>query len=233
VLEDRELLSSLTVTNNLDSGPGSLRAEIAAAQGGDTIHFAGKLTGQTITLTSGLLEINKNLTIQGLGAGGLAISGNGASSIFVVDPSGNVNLSGLTLEDGHSGGAAGAIANEIGGTMTISGCTITGNTAYGNGGGIWNGGTMTVSGSTITGNTSRALGGGISNIGTLTVSDCTITGNSAVQGGGIYGSDGSVAVSQGSTVCGNTSALGADDLYVYGGNYSISKNSDVCVIIGG
>jgi hypothetical protein len=40
-----------------------------------------------------------------------------------------------------------------------------------------------------------------------------------------------VDVSQKSTVCGNTSDLGADDLYVFGfGHYSISKNSDVCVI---
>src|SRR6516165_12813270 len=36
-LEDRWLLSTLTVTNNLDSGPGSLRAEIALAQNNDTI----------------------------------------------------------------------------------------------------------------------------------------------------------------------------------------------------
>jgi hypothetical protein len=42
-----------------------------------------------------------------------------------------------------------------------------------------------------------------------------------------------VDVSHGSTVCGNTSALGADDLYVFSGTYSISKNSDVCVITAG
>src|SRR5262249_952225 len=38
-LEDRWLPSTLTVLNNLDSGPGSLRADIAAAQSGDTIVF--------------------------------------------------------------------------------------------------------------------------------------------------------------------------------------------------
>jgi hypothetical protein len=58
VLEDRQLLSTWTVSNNHDSGPGSLRAEIAAAQSGDTIHFAGKLAGQTITLTCGELVID-------------------------------------------------------------------------------------------------------------------------------------------------------------------------------
>ena len=38
-LEDRVVLSTLSVTNNLDSGKGSLRAEIAAAKSGDTINL--------------------------------------------------------------------------------------------------------------------------------------------------------------------------------------------------
>jgi hypothetical protein len=60
-LEDRWLPSTLTVLNNYDSGTGSLRAEIAAANLGDTINFAPSLNGQTINLTSGQLVINKNL----------------------------------------------------------------------------------------------------------------------------------------------------------------------------
>ena len=36
-MEDRTLLSTLTVTNNHDSGSGSLRAAIGAAASGDTI----------------------------------------------------------------------------------------------------------------------------------------------------------------------------------------------------
>src|ERR1700756_3838541 len=75
-LEDRWVPSTLTVTNNLDTGKGSLRAEIVAAKNGDTIVFAPSLNGQTITLTSGELLINKNLTINGPGAGALTVSGN-------------------------------------------------------------------------------------------------------------------------------------------------------------
>src|SRR5438477_2388621 len=75
-LEDRSLPSTLTVTNNFDSGPGSLRAAIAAASSGDTINFANSLKGQTITLTTGQLAISKNLDIEGLGADKLAVSGN-------------------------------------------------------------------------------------------------------------------------------------------------------------
>src|ERR1700687_2226424 len=60
-LEDRWVPSTLTVLNNLDSGAGSLRAEIAAAHNNDKIVFAPSLDGQTITLASELL-IPQNVT---------------------------------------------------------------------------------------------------------------------------------------------------------------------------
>src|SRR5437870_9559569 len=50
-LEDRTVLSILTVTNPADRGTGSLRAAIAAAQNGDQIIFDGGLQGRTIMLT--------------------------------------------------------------------------------------------------------------------------------------------------------------------------------------
>src|SRR5436309_17430 len=66
ILEDRCLPSTLTVLNNTDtgvSGDGSLRGEIAAAQSGDTIVFDPSLNGQTITLMTGELVIDKSLDI--------------------------------------------------------------------------------------------------------------------------------------------------------------------------
>src|SRR5262245_49313922 len=67
-LEGRSLPSTLTVLNNADSGPGSLRERIAAASSGDTIVFDAALKNQTITLTSGELKIDKSLDIEGPGA---------------------------------------------------------------------------------------------------------------------------------------------------------------------
>src|SRR5260370_25466490 len=99
-LEDRLVPSTLTVTNNLDSGAGSLRADIAAAHNGDTIVFAPSLDGQTITLTSGELLIRKNLIIAGPGAGELTVSGNNASRVFEVAKLRQVTLSGLTISKG-------------------------------------------------------------------------------------------------------------------------------------
>src|SRR5207302_1486338 len=107
-LEDRKLLSTLTVTNTLDSGKGSLRAEIAAAQPGDTIRFAGKLTNQTITLTSGELVINKSLDIEGPSAGRLTVSGNNASRVFDIQGGVTVTLAGLTIANGQ-------VADDLGG----------------------------------------------------------------------------------------------------------------------
>src|SRR5262249_23576596 len=99
-LEQRWVPSTLTVTNNQDSGPSSLRGEIKAAKNGDTIVFDPSLDGQTITLTSGELLINKNLTISGPGAGLLTISGNNASREFEVASGMQVTLSGLTMSNG-------------------------------------------------------------------------------------------------------------------------------------
>src|SRR5713226_10481530 len=78
LLENRTVLSTLTVTNPGDSGDGSLRAAIAAAQNGDQIVFDLSIKGQTITLTSGPLAITQSIDIEGPGADKLAVSGNHA-----------------------------------------------------------------------------------------------------------------------------------------------------------
>src|SRR5271157_4002767 len=61
-LEDRTVLSTLTVTSSADSGKGSLRAAIAAATPDATIVFAPNV--HNITLTSEL-TIAKSLDIEG------------------------------------------------------------------------------------------------------------------------------------------------------------------------
>src|SRR5438552_19217029 len=84
-LEDRTVLSTLTVTSPLDDGSaGTLRAVIGAASPGSTIVFASSLNNKTITLTQGQLNLNKSLDIEGLGANRLTVSGNSASRVFDV-----------------------------------------------------------------------------------------------------------------------------------------------------
>src|SRR5215469_9845224 len=99
-LEERTVLSTLTVLNALDKGAGSLRDTITSAKSGDTIAFAPALDGQTITLTSDQLTINKSLDIEGPGAGLLAISGNNANRVFDIRGALTVSIDGLTITQG-------------------------------------------------------------------------------------------------------------------------------------
>src|SRR6516164_9626886 len=96
-LEERTVLSTLTVLNTLDKGAGSLRDTITSAKSGDAIVFAPSLDGQTITLTSGELAINKSLDIEGPGASLLAISGNDTFRVFDVGQGLTVTIAGLTV----------------------------------------------------------------------------------------------------------------------------------------
>ena len=193
---------TITVTSTADSGTGSLRDAIAAASSGDNINFS--VTG-TITLTGGPLTIDKSLTISGPGASDLAVSGNHADRVFVVNTGATVTVSGLTIENGKAlnGGGGGGISNL--GILTVTNSAVTGNSALNFGGGIENFGTLTLTNSTVSGNSADCCyGGGIYNGGTLTVTNSTVAGNSVQLffGGGIenFGT----LTHTNSTVAGNT-----------------------------
>src|SRR5262249_55828578 len=145
------------------------------AHKGDTIVFAPSLAGQTILLGGSELDITKSLTIQGPGAGLLTINGGrGIESltgtrVFAVEKNTTVTLSGLTITGGGVASSyyASPNDNEGGGilhlgTLTVSGCTVSGNyaspqSASSYGGGIYNAGTLTVRNSTISGNYATAV----------------------------------------------------------------------------
>ena len=129
-MEDRTLLSSLTVTSTKDTGPGSLRNAIAVAVSGDTINFASSLKGKTITLTSGELTIAKSLDIEGPGSGKLSISGGGSSRVFDITSSGvTVTIAGLTISNGLAPQGGGVL--DQGGALTLSSVVLTQNQAIG------------------------------------------------------------------------------------------------------
>jgi hypothetical protein len=176
--------ATITVTSTADSGAGSLRDAITTASSGDTINIT--VTG-TITLTGGAVTITKSLAISGPGASLLAVSGNNAKQVFVVNSGATATISGLTIENGLASGGGGGISNS--GTLTVTDCAITGNTTDAFGGGIMNFGTLTVTDSTVSGNSASCCnGGGIANIGTLTLTNSTVAGNFVAFffGGGIY-----------------------------------------------
>ena len=172
-----------TVTNLNDSGPGSLRQNLAAAANGDTIDFA--VTGTIVLISSELAIEKKDLMIQGPGAKLLGVSGNKERRVMNINFDANVTVSGLTIRDGFGDTRGGAIFSS--GRLTLRDCMVLNSrsSGVGDGGGIANGetGKMQIERCTIAGNlvTNRpggtALGGGIYNDGLLTIFNSTVADN--------------------------------------------------------
>ena len=127
------------------------------------------------------------------------LDGTGSGDVVDVD-AGGVVLNDLTIEKGSLG-----ILNNVGGGLTLTDSTVSGNA---NGGepyaGIWNyaDSTMTIIDSTIAKNSSDgAAGAGIYNTATMTVIASTISGNT---GGGIYSGQDVTATLGATIVAGNT-----------------------------
>src|SRR5665213_2237326 len=207
--------SAQVVTNSADSGPGTLRSAITNAASGAVITFDPNLSGSTITL-SNTLRINMNLTIDASALpGGLQINGNGSVQIFNVASNITVLLNSLTITNGNAatGGFGGGIFNS--GTLTLTNCILSGNSAPFDGGGIWSDGTLTLNQCTLSGNflTTFGFGGGIFNSGTLTLNQCTLSGNSATGtrgyagGGGGIDNEGTLTLNQ-CTLSGNCAGFG-------------------------
>jgi hypothetical protein len=79
----RQLLATFPVTSTADSGPGTLRAQIPAANaagGSNTI----EVPADTYTLTSSALDITSNMTVSGAGAGATFIQGSHEDCLTVV-----------------------------------------------------------------------------------------------------------------------------------------------------
>jgi predicted outer membrane repeat protein len=260
VLEDRWLPSQvgLTVNTLADSGAGSLRAAIQNADAGShsdkfAINFG--VTG-TIDLQSPLPDLNNNIAIQGPGASSLTVeraAGTSfASALVTVDAGQTASLSGLTITNGNAGGIlnngtlavtncvvsgnsatlGGGIRNE--GAVTVSGCTLSGNTAYlpgtifGAGGALLNDGTATVTNSMVSGNFALA-GGGLYNAGDgMTVSGSTLSDNTAYNVGGGIIDIGTSLTITGSTLCHNSAGVEGGGILIYGSNVSIASTTFSC-----
>ena len=225
---------------------GDLRFAVTHAQTGDAITFS--VTG-TIGLAAALPLIDQDISVEGPGANVLTVHGAGAS-VFSVGGA-TVTLSGLTVTGGRSNGGGvfnqgtltlndvtirdntagdptngegigAGIWNYLGATLTLNGCTVSGNTAIGNlsyapsrGGGVENYGTLTLNNSTVSGNSAvQGTGGGISNslgVSTLTLNNATVSGNSSPGTSGSGGID-----NAGTLIAGNSIVAGNSDGDLFG-----------------
>ena len=123
--------------------------------------------------------VSNNMATGAAGSGGGILNDSTATLIVL-----NSTLSGNSAKRAGGGIEFFAKAGQVA-TVTLTGVTISGNTtgtAPGNGGGvhITGPGNMMVTGCTVTGNTAAAEGGGLWNgSGIMTIDDCDIMGNVA------------------------------------------------------
>jgi hypothetical protein len=261
-LEDRTVLSPtiFTVTSIGDSPndpstptSGDLRYCINQADSntsnpdGSLIQFDPSVfsTPQTITLGSGLVLSNtaEQTTITGPSAPLTVWGGRSSTSfsanfvVLSVNASVTGSISGLTIANGYRGGSdtsGGGIYNA--GNLTLTGCTITGNFASGDGvrsgqgGGLFNVGTATLTDCTVSGNSASLSGGGVYNGGTATLTDCTVSGNRAGDLGGVGGglANYGTLILTDCTVSGNSALAFAGGLRNYSGHVTITD----CTISG-
>jgi parallel beta-helix repeat protein len=156
---DGECTLRETITNaNSDSDTSG--GDCAAGAGADTITFG---VSGTIVLSATLPAITDpaGLTLDGTERH-ITVSGAHQFRVLEVESGATLNLHHLTVANGFAQ-AGGGIFN-VGGTVTVTASTFTGNSATRNGGGIviFASGTVTVTNSTFSGN-SADVGGGIFN----------------------------------------------------------------------
>jgi hypothetical protein len=181
-----------------------LQTAVAAAVPGATL----TLCAGTWTLTS-TLDIPKNLTLIGAGAGQTILDGGDAVRVLQIVT--NVTV---TIED-----------------LTITNGLATGLSPLSRGGGVYNdGGTVTVRDVVVTDNHADFTGGGIENAtGTMTLVGVAVTNNSAgFLGGGIYDRNGTLTLQAGSSITGNTASADAGGILTEGGPVTLAADTIVC-----
>jgi hypothetical protein len=230
-------LANQVVTNNNDSGAGSLRQAIIDVGSGEEITFDADYT---ITLAS-QLTIGKSMTITGRGEGQTIVQSNANPDtatyrVLEVSAGNTVTLSNMTIRNGKTAdGASGSDGDDGGGilnagTLTIEDCTISNNyTGDGGDGGMMGG--------------SGGSGAGLYSTGSMTISESTLTSNTTGDGGngdemggwggsgaGLYSTD-SMTISE-STISNNTAGSGSGapegdgaGIYLYSGTVGITNST--------
>lgn len=240
---------STIVSNTNDDGCGSLRKAVELANSGDVVQFEPSINSSTITLTSGQITIDKNLTIQGNGFIFTKIDGNSTGRIFSINQADTVSITGVGLQNGNATNG-GAITTK--GYTTISNSYLNNNTAT-NGGAVYaDDGRFNLNNSIVVSNSADTGGavvvlnpcifnssntgyvenvanevGGAMRLGMATVStlsSCQVNENQAIDGGGIY-HEGLLNITGSSLYGNNTSGMGGALLTIDGGTLAMNQST--------
>lgn len=216
----------------------SLRDALAAATtAGDIIVFNAALSGQTISLSQGQLEITAGITITGLGSTNLTVDAASNSRVFYIQTTANgaeVVMSGLSIINGDAGSNYGGGVYDLHDSdLTLTDVSITGCVAaYGGGVHVGdNNGTVEIVDSTISDNYAINSGGGLytAGDGDLIITNSIFDGNIAESegGAGLIGNGGNVTITD-STFSDNTAYALGGAIYItsqVSGNVSISGST--------
>ncbi len=194
-----------------DSGDNTLRSALGSARNHDRIRFDAALSGGTLRLTKGPLQVRTSVDIDALDLPlGFTLDGDRKSRVLEVVPTAIVRIAGLTFTNGSAQAGAGiqndgwlrleqcviagnhsvlngaGIYSHLDTGLLLTRCRVVGNQSDRYGGGLWIGGFPGVglTNTTFTANQAH-LGGGamVAYFAPVLMSDCTITNNSALTEG--------------------------------------------------
>ena len=187
--------------------------EAPTVENGDEFVIKGTITATSTTGDHGAISVTKKITVKGAGSTP-TLNASSLSRVFTVENGGELTLENLTLKNGRATGTgeqcSGGAIFVRGGTVNITNCTLTGNTAAG---------------------TTDSSGGAIYASGaTVTITNCTLTSNKAKSNGGAVcavknGSTGAHITISGGTIGGTgTDANTVTDPYGFGGGIYINDD---------
>ncbi|MBP5622876.1 MAG: fibronectin type III domain-containing protein, partial [Thermoguttaceae bacterium] len=231
-----------TLEDVVDDSDGelSLREAIAEAWYNDTIVFSKP---GTIKLSGSQLIIDNTITIDAMSvwdmensAPGVTIDGNFKSRGLLVTNGAHLSLKGVKVTNGNAmyGGGVSTYdesVSNISGSLSVTNCIISDNTALNSGGGIYAVGDVTITNTSIVGNTAPFSGGGVLVSGSVTITNCIISSNTASYedsstGGGCCVIFGTLTVED-SLITGNTAVRGGGGIYC---RYVVNLKN--CIISG-
>ena len=191
----------------------------------DRIFHAYAATGtinldiQGVTLTKGVtrevvIKLGPPTTVSGgllattyyLRRAGGAVAVGPAASVVLIDP----NLTGQANSEGRGGSQKPGAPSPGGATYTLAltNVIVDGNSAQGDGGGVYTGSAMTATNVIVRNNVGSTNGGGIYNEGNTNIVGSTISGNTSEGGGGFFGTGSNTVNITGTTLSGNTAVGG-------------------------
>ena len=207
------LMFVLVLLCGLLYGPAAAEGEcsVPTAEHGTIQSAVDDAACATITVAAGVytgtVRIDRSLSIEGQTAKDSILDGAAAGTVILIEPEGAeqavVALRRLTVRNGRSG-QGGGIDNR-GAALTIEDSVLSGNEAFGMGGGLFNDqqGSVVLRRTAVQDNVTDIDGGGIFNDGTMTIYSSGIVHNeaSSFSGGGIR-NEGTLAINN-STISSN------------------------------